>query len=341
MFRYSYFVLSVLIISMLLLTGCLSQGGGAGEEHPGLPDETVITSNVSASTDLEGEILFYPTFDENYKTGSNEMFAFWFDIPVEWKAVNRSEDGSEYHILPGNYKIDIRIYGQLADGPEEEFYKQLAGKNGEIADFAYRDNWIGKKITVSESETYFVRVDGDSYLILHVDATEDPGWMAENEEVIIYIAKSARTARESFGRKAGEANRITPEDLKLGDIEAGMTYEKLMDIVEEEPVEKTGEEYHGMKAEMLYFPDDTQVYVVNGIVHIVNVVDPRYETPRGLKPGDSEERVIELYGEPDNKDEGIWGYCIDGYELMTIVIYDGTVSQIQIEHGVWETDVFM
>ena len=96
-----------------------------------------------------------------------------------------------------------------------------------------------------------------------------------------------------------------------------------------------------MKAEMLYFPDDTQVYVVNGIVHIVNVVDPRYETPRGLKPGDSEERVIELYGEPDNKDEGIWGYCIDGYELMTIVIYDGTVSQIQIEHGVWETDVFM
>ncbi len=339
--RYCCFILSALITSLFLLTGCNSDAGGrTGDEHTADAEEAANAPNISASTNLEGDILFYPTFDENYKTGSNEKFAFWFDIPVEWNAVDRSEDGSEYYILSGNNKVNIRIYGQLIDGPEDEFYRKLAGKNGQIEDFVYRDDWIGKKITVSKNELYFVRVDGDSYLILHVDAAEDPGWLAENEETILYIARSARTTRESFGKMTDEISLITAEDLKVGDLEAGMTYEKLIYVMGQEPVEKTEEEYHGMKAEMLYFKDDTQVYVVNDIVHIINVVSPAYETPRGLKPGDSEERIIELYGEPNNKDDCVYGYCIDGYELLTVVVSDNVVSQIQVELGGWETEVF-
>lgn len=341
MTRYCCLILLVLAISMFLLAGCTSDIEETGGEHAASVEETSDLPNISASTNLEGEILFYPTFDENYKTGSNEMFAFWFDIPVEWKAVDRSEDGSEYCILPDNDKVDIRIYGQLIEGPEDEFYRQLAGKNGEIEDFVYRDNWIGRKITVSENELYFIRVDGDSYLILQVDASGDPEWMAVNGEIISYIARSARTSRESFGRRADETSLITVDDLKVGELEPGMTYEEFLNVIGQEPVEATEEAYHGMKAEMLYFSDDTQAYVVHGIVHIINVVDPRYETPRGLKPGDSEERIVELYGEPDKKDEGIWGYCINGYEYLTFVVSDGVVSQIQIEHTGLETDAFM
>jgi len=340
MTRYCCFILSVLITSLFLLTGCGSNVGGTGNNDEAVSDGAPSAPKISASTNLEGEILFYPTFDENYKTGSNEKFAFWFDIPVEWGAEDRSEDGSEYHILPDDPSIAIRIYGKMIDGPEDTFYRQLAGEKGTIEDFVFRDNWVGKKITVSENELYFVRVDGDSYLILHVDATANPGWMAENGEKILYIARSARTTRESFGKISDEASLITVDDLKVGDIEVGMTYEKLLYVMEQEPVEKTEEEYHGMKAEMLYFADDTQVYVVNDIVHIVNVVSPDYETPRGLRPGDSEERIVELYGEPNNKDDFSYGYCIDGYELLTIVVSDGVVSQIQIEYGGGESEVF-
>lgn len=338
--RYCCIILSVMVMSLLLLAGCTPDGNGTGEDNIPIHEELSTASNFSASKNLDGEVMFFPTFDENYKTGSNEMFAFWFDIPVEWNAVDRSEDGSEYTILTGNDKVDIRIYGQLIDGPEDGFYRQLAGQSGEITEFVYRDNWVGRKINVSGNEMYFVRVDGDSYLILHIDASKDPGWLANNDEMILYIARSTRMARESFGRMVSESNLITPDDLKLGNLEPGMTYEKLLSVMGQEPVDKTEEEYHGMKAEMLNFSDDTQVYVVNGIVQIINVVDPSYETPRGLKPGESEERIIELYGEPDNKDEEVWGYCIDGYELLTIVLYDGVVSQIQIEHEMWESEVF-
>lgn len=338
--RYCCIILSVMVMSLLLLAGCTPDGNGTGEDNIPIHEELSTASNFSASKNLDGEVMFFPTFDENYKTGSNEMFAFWFDIPVEWNAVDRSEDGSEYTILTGNDKVDIRIYGQLIDGPEDGFYRQLAGQSGEITEFVYRDNWVGRKINVSGNEMYFVRVDGDSYLILHIDASKDPGWLANNDEMILYIARSTRMARESFGRMVSESNLITPDDLKLGNLEPGMTYEKLLSVMGQEPVDKTEEEYHGMKAEMLNFSDDTQVYVVNGIVQIINVVDPSYETPRGLKPGESEERIIELYGEPDNKDEEVWGYCIDGYELLTIVLYDGVVSQIQIEYEMWESEVF-
>jgi hypothetical protein len=338
--RYCCIILSVMVMSLLLLAGCTPDGNGTGEDNIPIHEELSTASNFSASKNLDGEVMFFPTFDENYKTGSNEMFAFWFDIPVEWNAVDRSEDGSEYTILTGNDKVDIRIYGQLIDGPEDGFYRQLAGQSGEITEFVYRDDWVGRKINVSGNEMYFVRVDGDSYLILHIDASKDPGWLANNDEMILYIARSTRMARESFGRMVSESNLITPDDLKLGNLEPGMTYEKLLSVMGQEPVDKTEEEYHGMKAEMLNFSDDTQVYVVNGIVQIINVVDPSYETPRGLKPGESEERIIELYGEPDNKDEEVWGYCIDGYELLTIVLYDGVVSQIQIEYEMWESEVF-
>lgn len=338
--RYCCIILSVLVIPLFLLAGCTQDGNGTGEDIVPIQEELSTASNFSASKNLDGEVLFYPTFDENYKTGSNEMFDFWFDIPVEWNAVDSSEDASEYTILPDSDKVDIRIYGQLNDGPEDGFYRQLAGQNGEITEFVYRDDWVGRKITVSENEMYFVRVDGDSYLILHVDASKDPEWLADNEEIILYIARSTRITRESFGSIISDSDLITPDDLKLGNLEAGMTYEMLMAAMGQEPVEKTKEEYHGMKAEMLHFSDDTQVYVVNGIVHIINVVDPGYKTPRGLRPGDSEERIIELYGEPDNKDEEVWGYCLDGYEMLTIVLCEGVVSQIQIEHGVWESEVF-
>ena len=169
MTRYCCLILLVLAISMFLLAGCTSDIEETGGEHAASVEETSDLPNISASTNLEGEILFYPTFDENYKTGSNEMFAFWFDIPVEWKAVDRSEDGSEYCILPDNDKVDIRIYGQLIEGPEDEFYRQLAGKNGEIK-FCLQNNWIGRKITISKI-VIFYPCDGTSYLILQVDAS--------------------------------------------------------------------------------------------------------------------------------------------------------------------------
>jgi len=336
------FILILAVIVMLFAACSSDKENGSGTETS-VADSTEQQTNASASKTLDGEIRFYPTFDENYKTGHNEMFDFWFDIPVEWNAVDQTEDGSAYNILPGNDRVDIRIYGVLINGENEDadkFYTSLAGSRGTVSEFIFRDGWVGTQIKVSDTEEYYLRLDGDSYLILHINAGKDPGWMAANKEKLQYVALSARTAQEIFGRSGGDENTITPKDLKLGSITVGMSYNELLKTMGREPEDEVLEEFEGLTLRTLYFADETQVYVVDNTVYTVNVTSPYYETPRGLKTGDGEDRLLELYGEPSSKDGGIWGYYYNGYELFTAVVENGIVTQIQIDYGSGETTIY-
>lgn len=330
----------ILLSAAIVLTGCSRGDLVEDDEGKALAEQLSAPSNDSAAKNLEGEIIFYPSYDDAYKTANNEMFDFWFDIPVEWNAVDKSVDGSEYYIIDSSDKVQIRIFGILAVEAGEDYYSKLAGSSGTISDYIFRDRWIGKKIDVSPNETYYVRVDGDSYMVLHVDASEDPAWLSRNGEVIDHIAMSCRTTRESHGKESNEVSSIDPGDLKLGNIDIDMSCDELIAAIGQEPADVYEEQYEGMSTKTLFFPDDTQVYVVNDTVYTVNVTDPKYATPRGLKPGDREERILELYGEPNKKEDGIWGYYINGYELFTIVVEDGIVDQIQIEQGAWSHEVF-
>jgi hypothetical protein len=333
----------ILVVIVLLFTACSSnQGDGSGTETS-VADSTEPQTNASASKTLDGEIRFYPTYDENYKTGHNEMFDFWFDIPVDWNAVDQTEDGSAYNILSGNDKVEIRIYGVLINEENKDadgFYASLAGSRGTVTEFIFRDGWVGTQIKVSDTEEYYLRVDGDSYLILHINAGKDPGWMAKNEEKLNYVALSARTTQESYGRYCEEENTITPEDLKLGSIIVGMSYDDLLKAIGQAPEDEVLEKYEGLTLRTLYFADETQVYVVGDTVYTVNITSSDYETPRGLKTGDSEDRLLELYGEPASKNDGIWGYNYNGYELFTAVVEDGIVTQLQIDYGTGETTIY-
>lgn len=337
------FILIIFVI-LLLFTACSSnQENGNGTTETSVADSTEPHTNASASKTLDGEIRFYPTYDENYKTGHNEMFDFWFDIPVRWNAVDQTEDGSAYNILSGNDKVEISIYGVLIneDNQDEDgFCTSLAGSRGNVSDFVFRDGWVGTQIKVSDTEEYYLRVDGDSYLILHINAGKDPEWMAKNEETLNYIALSARTTQESFGRYSEEENTITPEDLQLGSIVVGMGCDKLLNAMNQEPEDEVSEEYEGFAVRTLYFADGTQVFVVGDTVYTVNITSPDYETPRGLRTGDSEERLQELYGDPTTKSDGIWGYYYNGYELFTVVVEEGIVTQIQIDYVTGDKTIY-
>ncbi|MGE5613198.1 MAG: hypothetical protein ACM3XR_02225 [Bacillota bacterium] len=329
------------IFLCLLLAGCSIKGvdgingfNGGNEGNNGEEKDAAFPGiSESVAKTQEGEIKFYPTYDDGYKTGNNELYDFWFDIPVDWKAVDNSEDGSVYDILPGNDNVEIKIYGVMQDKPEEEFYAGLAGSGGSVSDFAYRDGWIGKQVNVSENESYFVRVDGDSYIVLHINAEKDPEWKKINEEKLNYMAESIRITRESYGKGLDSNNAITLDDLQLGNIRIDMSYEELLAVMGQEPEHEIVDEYEGLQAKTLFFPDNTQVYIVDNVVYTINVTSPEYATPRGLKTGDGEERILELYGEPSIKEDGIWGYCYDGYELLTIVVSEGKVAEIQVDAG--------
>ncbi len=288
---------------------------------------------VTASKNLEGEIKFYPTYDADYKTANNEIFAFWFDIPNDWRAVDQSEDGSEYSILTGDDSIDIRIYGVFAEESEDEFYASLSNGSGrKVPDFIFRDGWVGKKIAVSDSEVYYVRDDGDSYIILHVHSLGGSEWVLQNSDKLNYVAMSARTTRESYGSGLEDENLITLDDLKLGDMKLQMQYEDLLKVMKDKPDKEVDDEYEGLVAKTLFFSDHTEIYILDHIVYSINVTSSKYMTPRGLKTGDSVKRLKELYGEPANiNDEHHWGYTYDGYELFSVVIEDGKVVEIQVD----------
>ena len=333
----------ILSVIMLLFTACSSgPENGIGTETSAA-ESTEPKTNASASKTLDGEIRFYPTYDQNYKTGHNEMFDFWFDIPVSWNAVDRTEDGSAYNILTENDKVDIRIYGVMINEEnqdEDKFHASLAGSKGTVSEFIFRDNWVGTQIKVSDTEEYYLRVDGDSYLILYINASKDSEWKVQNEEKLSYVALSARTTQESYGRNLSNENTITLEDLQLGGITVGMSYDNLLKTLGQMPEDEDLEEYDGLSVRTLYFADGTQVYVVDDIVYTVNVISPDYETPKGLKTGDSEERLQDLYGEPTTKEDGIWGYHYNGYELFTAVVEEGIVTQIQIDYNAGKTAIY-
>lgn len=329
-------ILLLIIMLALLITGCStkpSQTVGSSTASDITSTESTESDNKdSASKTLEGEIKFYPTYDANYKTASNEIFDFWFDIPNEWKAVDQSKDGSKYTILPGNDNIIIEMYGILLEGSEDDFYTSLSGSNGTISDFTYRDGWVGKQINVSDSETYYVRVDGDSYMILHINSKGDSEWLAQNAEKLNYMAMSERTTRESYGSGLEDKNAITLDDLQLGKVKLEMSYEEVVKAMQQKPEKEVQDEYEGLEAKTLFFSDNTQIYIVDNTVYSINVTSPEYATPRGLKTGDSVKRLKEMYGEPANKeDETHWGYTYDGYELFTVVIEDDKVIEIQID----------
>jgi hypothetical protein len=318
-----------------ILTGCASKPasvntGSAGTSVSGSGSSG--DNKESASKTLDGEIKFFPTYDENYKTGSNEMFDFWFDIPNEWKAADQSADGSEYTIFTDDNKVLIKISGVIKNEQEDEYYARLAGNAGTITDFTYRDGWVGKKIDVSATETWYVRVDGDSYIMLHINATDQSEWMKHNEEKLNYVAMSERTTKESYGKGMDGENSVTLDDLQLGSVKLDMSYNELMKVLKQKPDKEETEEYEGLEARTLFFADDTQIYVVDNAVYSINVTSPDYATPRGLKVGDSTDRLIELYGEPDTREEkDHWGYNYNGYEVFTVIVEDGKVTEMQVD----------
>jgi len=293
-----------------------------------------LTDKMPGAKTVEGEIKFYPTYDANYKTCKNDILEIWFDIPVQWSAADESHDGMEYRIITGNNNVSLRVYGVTFEGTAEEFYSSLKGQAGTVADFILRDGSSGKRIDVSENEVYFTRPDGDSYVVFHVREQGDGSWIDENSETIEYIAMSIRTTRESYGSSLEGNNQVTLEDLQLGDIKLGITYDELLELLEnesDESIEVSEDEYEGLVAKTLYLPDDTQILVVDGTVHSVNVISPDYPTPRGLKVGDSEETLLELYGEPASIDDNYWNYTYEGYELFTVKVEDSKVTEMQID----------
>jgi len=318
--KLSFIILTLIIIAFTALTACSSPGPGqnpSSGENGNQDDERVYQPRYLASE------------KSGYHAIYNDVSGFWIDIPESWKAAAEDENSDGFYLIPDSGKTDIRVYGVADPGNPDEYVPMLAGENGLISEFIFVDGVAGNKIENKNETVYYVRPDGDSFICLYVNYKNNREWFEKNTDVVEETARSIRTKRSIHGEESNGEDKITMDDLALGIFTINMLYSDLNKYMAAESVREEALDTGG---KLLFYEDGTEVFIFEDRLHSMNVISSEYETPRGVKVGDSAEKVKELYGKPDNiSEDGLWGYTIDGYELLTFMIEDGKVSQIQID----------
>ncbi len=133
--------------------------------------------------------------DETHKFKSigNARFNFWFDIPDDWKATDKSANGDGYFIDTRNNEIDVRIYGSHVF-PESDYYTELKlDPKYSSQRFVFHDGFVGTFLR-KDKELIFIRSERDVHIIFFLEGKDE--WMKKNEHLIKRIAGSIR-----FGKK--------------------------------------------------------------------------------------------------------------------------------------------
>ena len=135
-----------------------------------------------------------------------------------------------------------------------------------------------------------------------------------------------------------EGKFITENDLYIGDFHLNAELEKYVEYLQSADYTEA-EKNDGSISIKTYISDSAiltfiQVSDVNRpfTLYSVKIMCGEYITPRGLRVGDSVDKVVELYGIPQIVDESIWHYYTEGfgYDLFQVLIVDHVVQEIRI-----------
>jgi len=152
------------------------------------------------------------------------------------------------------------------------------------------------------------------------------------------------TENESIGHESKQWTSIQPSeekdepeplaldgDLKLGELQVDMPKKSVEQFIKAKLLDSKSDNSYGFESETLIYDDGTEIHLVDGKIYSISVAAPDYPTPRGLRVGDSAEKVKELYGEPDAiEEDGLWLYSARGYDLFFVTIKDSIVITIKV-----------
>lgn len=115
---------------------------------------------------------------------------------------------------------------------------------------------------------------------------------------------------EDNQKKVIKLIEITSSDLQLGDLKIGMNYDEILKIMKNRS-KKTGEEGDS-SIKSIDFADGTNITIQAGRAQVIFVSNPAYPTTRGLIVGDNKEKVLKLYGKPEDAEYGdsLWNYSV-------------------------------
>lgn len=124
---------------------------------------------------------------------------------------------------------------------------------------------------------------------------------------------------------------IITDDLQLGKLKIGLMYNEAIGIMGNRPKKVEKDESAHMIT--LDYDDGTNIVFFANRIYDLSVISPKYPTPRGLKVGDSKDKVIQLYGQPLDTEinNSLWEFSNDeGSMYLTIFFKDDLVSMIEV-----------
>jgi hypothetical protein len=125
-----------------------------------------------------------PPVSYTYKKVSNTRYNFTFEIPENWIATDKSNNGDGFYVDANDVNVDIRIYGESLTGIADVDNNVSCDA---VANFPFADGTVGTKCT-SSGLLYFIYTLKKKRVTLYINAPID--WRKKNINAIQHISES-------------------------------------------------------------------------------------------------------------------------------------------------------
>ncbi len=124
---------------------------------------------------------------KDFTTITNDRYNFSFELPLQWKAGDVSDNGDGYIIETGDANVDFRIYAQQKLGLDDDDYEKKEP-------FIFDDGTKGSKCYYSDTEYFIYKNNKNTTIAFYIDTNE--AWLKEHYESLNAIAKSMKFTHE-------------------------------------------------------------------------------------------------------------------------------------------------
>lgn len=140
------------------------------------------------------EATYEKSVDSGNKTITSDRYGFTIEIPDNWTATDKSNNGDGYFLSVGDKSVDLRVYGENLAG--NEILAEMELKTCETTEnFIFANGYPGIKCYQS-GDYYYYYDTPKTRVIFYVHAPKN--WVERNKVLIESVVKSLEVDGSNF-----------------------------------------------------------------------------------------------------------------------------------------------
>lgn len=162
--------------------------------------ESVPVDSIEKTTTLE-EIIESEATEPHYTESAdgtvliiNERFGFTFELPSNYTAKDKSNNGDGYFIVTGQKDVDLRIYGENING--NELMAEMELSTCERTETFLFGNGFPGILCFQSGDKYYYYDTPKTRIVFYVHGPKI--WQERNQTIINAIAKSINANSKGF-----------------------------------------------------------------------------------------------------------------------------------------------